>query len=110
PEPVFVEEAINPPPIPVETPIATTVNAPPSIKSDLEKFIGENLINKIGIAITILGVAIGTKYSIEHDLISPVTRILLGYVVGFALLGIGFRLKKKYSSYSAVLVSGSIAI
>ena len=38
-------------------------------KSDLEKFIGENLINKIGIAITIIGVAIGAKYSIDHDLI-----------------------------------------
>src|SRR5436190_23343913 len=34
-------------------------NKPPNIKSDLEKFIGENLINKIGIAIIVIGVAIG---------------------------------------------------
>jgi len=49
---------------------------PSKSKSDLEKFIGENLINKIGIAITVIGVSIGAKYSIENDLISPLTRII----------------------------------
>lgn len=79
-------------------------------KMDLEKFIGENLINKIGIAITIIGVAIGAKYSIEHDLISPLTRIILGYLAGTILLGVGIKLKGKYANYSAVLVSGAMAI
>ena len=82
----------------------------PKVKSDLEKFIGENLINKIGIAITVIGVAIGAKYSIDHDLISPMARIILGYLIGASLLTIGLRLKKNYENYSAVLVSGSIAI
>jgi len=82
----------------------------PIIKSDIEKFIGENLINKIGIAVTIIGVAIGAKYSIEHQLISPLTRIILGYMMGFALLAFGIKLKKNYENYSAVLVSGAIAI
>ena len=36
----------------------------PKVKSNIEKFIGENLINKIGILITIIGVFIGVKYSI----------------------------------------------
>lgn len=85
-------------------------NKSPKIKSDVEKFIGENLINKIGIAITVIGVAIGAKYSIEHDLISPLTRIILGYLAGLGLLGFGIKLKKKYENYSAVLVSGAIAI
>jgi uncharacterized membrane protein len=83
---------------------------PPRIKQDLEKFIGENLINKIGIAITVIGVAIGAKYSIDHQLISPLTRIVLGYLAGLALLGVGIRLKKNYENYSSVLVSGAIAI
>ncbi len=82
----------------------------PKIKQDLEKFIGENLINKIGIAVTVIGVSIGVKYAIDHDLISPLTRILLGYLVGFGLLGFAIRLKKKYDSFSAVLLSGSMAI
>lgn len=79
-------------------------------KTDLEKFIGENLINKIGIAITVIGVAIGTKYSIEHDLISPLTRIILGYLMGLGLLAVGIKLKQKYTDYSAVLISGAMVI
>lgn len=80
------------------------------LKSDFEKFVGENLINKIGIAITIIGVAIGAKYSIENELISPLTRIILGYLIGLGLIGFGMKLKKNYENYSAVLVSGAIAI
>ncbi|MBP1673321.1 MAG: hypothetical protein H6Q25_1136 [Bacteroidetes bacterium] len=80
------------------------------IKSNIEKIIGENLINKIGIIITVIGVAIGAKYSIEHDLITPLARIILGYLTGIALFGLGIRLKKNYENYSAVLVSGAIAI
>ncbi|MEM9001205.1 MAG: DUF2339 domain-containing protein [Bacteroidota bacterium] len=98
---------------PKQEPLQQTLpraNKPPKVKSDLEKFIGENLINKIGIVITVIGVAIGAKYSIEHDLISPLTRIVLGYLTGLVLLGFGIRLKEKYENYSAVLVSGAMAI
>ena len=79
-------------------------------KSELERFIGENLINKIGIIITVIGVAIGAKYSIDHQLISPLTRIILGYLMGLGLLGFGIKLKKDYENYSSVLVSGAINI
>jgi uncharacterized membrane protein len=86
------------------------INKPPKGKSDIEKFIGENLINKIGIAITVIGVAIGAKYSIENNLISPLTRVIMGYLFGLGLLGVGIKLKSKYENYSAVLVSGAMAI
>ncbi|MCE1199523.1 MAG: DUF2339 domain-containing protein [Marinilabiliales bacterium] len=79
-------------------------------RSSLEKFIGENLINKIGIAITVIGVSIGVKYAIDHDLISPLTRILLGYLFGFILFGFSVKLRKQYLDFSAVLLSGSMAI
>ena len=82
----------------------------PRFKENLEKFIGENLINKIGIVILVIGVGIGAKYAIDHDLISPLTRILLGYVLGLGLLGFAIRLKKNYHNFSAVLLSGSMAI
>ena len=81
-----------------------------TIKQSWEKFIGENLINKVGIIITVIGAGIGAKYSIEHQLISPLTRIILGYLLGIALLGVGIKLKTKYENYSAVLVSGAMAI
>lgn len=114
-----VEQETIEPPIEVQQkqPHQETSKTPtPHIKQakksafDIEKFIGENLINKIGIIITIIGVGIGAKYSIEHDLISPLTRIILGYLAGVVLLGFGIKLKLKYHDYSAVLVSGAIAI
>jgi hypothetical protein len=79
-------------------------------RSNLEKFIGENLISKIGIIITVLGVSMGAKYSIEHNLISPVVRILLGYFAGAGLLFTAYKLKSKYENYSAVLASGAMAV
>ncbi len=82
----------------------------PNINFDWEKFIGENLINKIGILILVIGVFIGAKWSIENNLISPLTRIIFGYVASIALLGFGMKLKKNYLNYSAVLVSGAMAI
>lgn len=82
----------------------------PKSKSNLEKFIGENLINKIGIAIIVIGVGIGAKYSIDNDLISPLTRIILGYMFGLGLMGFGIKLKKDYHNFSAVLVSGAMTI
>ncbi len=90
-------------------------NAEPALKiprpdkKKMEQFIGENLINKVGIIILVLGISIGVKYAIDHDLISPVMRIILGYTAGFILLFFAWRLKAKYLNYSAVLLSGSVA-
>ncbi|PWN05884.1 DUF2339 domain-containing protein [Rhodohalobacter mucosus] len=77
---------------------------------DMEAFIGENLISKIGIVITIIGVAIGARYAIDNDLISPLMRIVLGYVLGTALLLTSAKLQKTMTRFSAVLFSGSMAI
>ena len=106
---------------PTEKPVITAPTAPkpqvsapkinlPKQPSDLEKIIGESWINKIGILIVVIGVVIGAKYSIENELISPLTRIILGYLMGIGLLGFGIKLKPKFEGYSAVLVSGSISI
>lgn len=107
-----------------ESPVSATVPAtekdvveivPPTrkpwkVRSDLEKFIGENLVSKVGIVITVIGVAIGAQYAIDNQLISPLTRIVLGYLFGVALLGVAIKLKKQYGSFSAVLLSGSMTI
>jgi hypothetical protein len=86
------------------------IKKPPVLESGWEKFIGENLINKIGIVMLVISVGIGAKYSIENDLISPLTRIILGYIAGLGLVAFGIKLKEKYNNFSAVLVSGAIAI
>lgn len=82
----------------------------PKQSTNWERFIGENLFGKIGIVIIIIGVFIGVKYSIQHNLISPAIRLVLGYLMGIGLFVTGAMLKKKYESFSAILVSGAMTI
>lgn len=91
-------------------PQPTRIQNGPKPASTLEKFIGENLANKIGILITVIGVAIGAKYAIDHQMINPLTRIILGYFMGIGLMVFAIRLRRNYENYSAVLLSGSMAI
>ena len=83
---------------------------PDSFRQNLEHFIGANLINKVGILIFITGVAIGTKFAIDKDLITPLMRLILGYLAGLILLFFSFRLRKQYLNFSAVLLAGSMAV
>lgn len=76
---------------------------------DWEKFIGENLIMKLGVLIVLIGVAIGGKYALEHQLLSPTMRIIIGTLFGAALQGVAIKLKKEYKKLSAVLASGAMA-
>ena len=105
PEVVPVPAAIGP----RATPAAAHAPTPQRRRSAWEEFIGENLLNKAGIAVLVLGIAFGAKYSIDHDLINPLTRIVLGYMAGIILLGIALRLKERHKSFSAVLLSGGMA-
>jgi hypothetical protein len=79
-------------------------------RTPIEEFIGTNLLNKIGIAVLVVGIGFGAKYSIDHDLINPLTRIVLGYVAGAILIGFAIRLKKAHENFSAVLLSGGMAV
>jgi len=77
---------------------------------DIEKFIGENLINKIGIAILVLGIAFFVKYAIDQNWINEVGRVCIGLVCGLILISVAHRLRKSYRSFSSVLVGGGLAV
>lgn len=87
----------------------TTKPAKAKEKTAWEDFIGTNLLNKIGIAVLVIGISFGVKYAIDHQMLNPLTRIILGYIAGAVLLVIAIRLKKNYTAFSAVLLSGGIA-
>lgn len=80
------------------------------VNQEMEDFIGTNVISKIGILVTIIGVFIGAKYAIDNELISPFMRILAGYLSAGILIFIAFRLKKKYEYFSSVLIGGGLAV
>ncbi|WP_435260835.1 DUF2339 domain-containing protein [Tenacibaculum sp. nBUS_03] len=77
---------------------------------DLEKFIGENLINKIGILILVLGISFFVKYAIDKDWINEPARVGIGILCGSLVMTIAHKLKKNYVAFSSVLVAGAISI
>jgi uncharacterized membrane protein len=77
---------------------------------DLEKFIGENLINKIGIAILVLAIGFFVKYAIDNDWIGLVGRVGVGIVCGGILIAIAHWLRNSYKAFSSVLVGGGLAV
>lgn len=77
---------------------------------DLEKFIGENLINKIGVLILVLGISYFVKYSIDKGWIGEPARVGIGVLCGALVMGIAHKLRQKYAAFSSVFVAGAIAI
>ncbi|HTI12377.1 MAG TPA: DUF2339 domain-containing protein [Puia sp.] len=90
-------------------------NAPPSPgffdrHPDLEKFIGENLVSKIGIAVLVLAIGFFVKYAIDNDWIGPIGRVGIGLLCGAILIGLAHLLRNNYKAFSSVLVGGGLAV
>lgn len=77
---------------------------------DLEKFIGENLINKIGILILVLGISFFVKYAIDKDWINEPARVGIGILAGTLVMAVAHKLRKDYTSFSSVFVGGALSI
>ena len=88
----------------------TPVNKIVPENTDIEKFIGENLINKIGIAVLILGISFLVKYAIDNNWIKESGRVLVGFICGLILAGFAHKLRDKFRSFSSVLVAGSLTV
>lgn len=77
---------------------------------DLERFIGENLISKIGIAILVLGIGYFVKFAIDKNWINEIARVGIGILAGGIVLGFAHYLRAQFKAFSSVLVAGGISI
>lgn len=77
---------------------------------DLEKFVGENIISKIGILILVLGISYFVKFAIDKNWINETARVGIGVLCGAIVMGIAHKLRANYKAFSSVLVAGAIAI
>ncbi len=104
---VIVEETIT-------TPVKKEYKAPPPSfterNPDLEKFIGENLISKIGIAILVLAIGFFVKYAIDKNWIGSVGRVSIGILAGAILVALAHRFRNTYKGFSSVLAGGGLAV
>lgn len=77
---------------------------------DIEKFIGENLINKIGILILVLGISFFVKFAIDKDWINEPARVGIGILAGAIVMFVAHKLKTNYKAFSSVFVAGAVGI
>lgn len=66
-------------------------------------------LNKLGVALLLLGVVFLFKYSIDRGWITPPVRVAFGLAVGTALLVIGARVHAGRRHFGQVLLGGGIA-
>jgi len=79
-------------------------------ETDLEKFIGENLLSKIGITVLVLGISFFVKYAIDQNWIKEAGRVIIGLIAGGILIGIAHRIRNSYRSFSSVLMGGGLTV
>ncbi|PHR27215.1 MAG: hypothetical protein COA38_13560 [Fluviicola sp.] len=104
PKPETVQDTVERKPAP------SVISQKPAQKSSFESFLGENLANKVGIAIILIGIGVGVKYAIDNNILGPAMRIALGYLAGAILIGVALYLKKKYENLSAVMFAGGMSV
>jgi len=82
-----------------------------SQKPDPDKEVrqGEFWLNKIGIALLLLGLGFLFKYSVDQDWVTPLVRVSFGLVLAVGLIGLGMRLTQSKRTLSQVLMGGGIA-
>jgi uncharacterized membrane protein len=103
-----------PPPPPNSSPIKTDITVapkPPAKKINWEKFAGEKLFAWIGGFALFLGASFFIKYSIDTGLVSPIIRVIMGFIIGTAsVIGGVFLHKTRFKVTSHTLCSVGICI
>lgn len=112
PEPVIKKEPVIAPVTPTPRPPVVHPKKPGFFERnpDLEKFIGENLANKIGIAVLVLGIGLFVKLAIDQEWINENGRVFIGIACGGLLLAFAHKMRKTFVAFSSVLVGGGIAV
>lgn len=104
--------------VPPSPPVATPPPAPPAPpspqerkpKRNWERLIGENILNKIGIAILVLGIGFLIRYSFNLIAKEEFANVAMGALSGGLLLFFAHRFRLKMRAFSAVLSGGAIAV
>jgi len=117
-KPVFTSEIKKQPVIEIREGVIVEKKEPPKPffassskqETDLEKFIGENLLSKIGITVLVLGISFFVKYAIDQNWIKEAGRVIIGLVAGGILIGIAHRIRNSYRSFSSVLMGGGLTV
>jgi len=80
-------------------------------QESLESKIGGNLLNKVGMAAIILGMAYFLKYAIDNEWIGEAGRVMVGVLTGLGFVAWGDSLQRKdIRGYAVTILGGGVAI
>jgi len=103
--------SVDRPPVPRPAPVTPPAPAPFLSGVDWESFMGVKLFAWLGGFALFLGAAFFVKYSIEHELISPLMRVALGFVVGAGVIAGGLLLRPRgYAVTVQALCASGVAV
>ncbi len=115
PEPVRVEpiQEIVPPvvekaPVPEAKP--PKVKPPKAKKGEWEQILGGSWLARIGVLALIIGIGFFLKFAFDNNWLGPTGRVILGVIIGLAMLGTGYYWRKRYPVLTQVLSGGGIAV
>ncbi len=98
---------------PIPMPIAPTQSSSPSPTTSHDISSEEasgRFLGKLGIAAVLIGVAFFLKYAFDNNWIGPSERVMIGLLIGAALIALGQWLRNKYLNYSDLLIGGGLAV
>ncbi|PAU95191.1 hypothetical protein CK503_03050 [Aliifodinibius salipaludis] len=70
---------------------------------------GEEWLNKVGIALLLIGMVFLFKYSIDQGWLVPEVRSAVGLIAGMLLLGFGLRMDKRLNPFRQMVMGAGIA-
>jgi uncharacterized membrane protein len=106
PEPEMFRPAPPPPPEPMPVPEPVAVHR---TSEEWEAMIGGNWVNKVGVFIAVVGIALLLNYA--YTQLGPIGRVALSLIAAFGMLGAGvfFERQEKWRTFSYGLIGGGWA-
>ncbi|MEK7218990.1 MAG: DUF2339 domain-containing protein [Patescibacteria group bacterium] len=77
---------------------------------DWEEWVGKKLLQKVGVLIVLIGMAVLLKYSFDNRVIGELGRIALGTLAAAALLFAGEWFHRTYAAWSKAFTGGGLAL
>jgi uncharacterized membrane protein len=100
---------VPPTPIPEPVPVTEVPASTPREPRDWEATLGGNLLNKAGVVLLVIGLALALAYSFAH--IGPLGRVAISLAVSIAMLvaGVVFEPREQYRVFARGLLGGGWA-
>jgi hypothetical protein len=90
--------------------VAESPPLPSVVRDDWETVVGTNWLNRAGVLVLVIGIALFLGYSLTH--LGPAGKVSIGFAVGFSMLAAGTAAEQheRYRNFSLGLMGGGWAV